>query len=231
MKKCLVLAWAMMVLAVPVFGGGIYTGSSFNNDTGTSGNAWANFYGQNVKVTTVGSTTDLWLNGDPATSDAYFELRVNMLGNILTDDELPSGGSGGGGGGGNSGHLTVSHVTWYNYETGESQLYQFSPALDLHWNTSSWFNYNEFDDIWSGGGSGDGRVTGGVFTSTSMNFNETPWTDAGPEPDWWTDWSSSMVFTGIITADTWVAVPEPTSLALMALGGIAAIWRRKHRIA
>ena len=81
------------------------------------------------------------------------------------------------------------------------------------------------DVTWSGGISG-----GGAQTSTGIAIDRrvtTTSSEPRPTPTPWTSARADFINVDFLTVDH-VAVPEPASLALVALGGLTLLGRRRQ---
>lgn len=219
-----------LIRTLPLQAGGVFVNSSFNNPTGTTGNGWATLTADNFRVTEMNGGPSLWVYGDPVTDDAHFQITISGSGIFVPEDELPTPGSGTIYTAGTSGSLHTHQITAYDFFTGDTQIYDFSPSLALNWNATSWFSSGgEGDPNWYGNMSANVWANGGIFTASSIDFRENEWTGEGPPPGWWPDASFTARFDGLITATNFTAVPEPASLALMGTGAGAALLRKRRR--
>ena len=118
------------------------------------------------------------------------------------------------------------------FEDGENIYLNFTPQLVLNSNaiTGLWIDSLSDGPNNNIGGwiLGDFNVYGGRITSIEPTFESFTGTEYGVP-----DWQALTIVHGVITSPdfTVTITPEPASLTLMCLGGVAAIYHRRQRLA
>ncbi len=209
---------------VPVGGGG---GSPIISDISTNsswGLDWANGSVSGPLVTQQISS-GIWTNANPNPEPGNigtFNMNVSASGMFyhpgdpIPSAQLPQVGA----------FLRTNNVHSEPWGDGGT-TYLFDPTLELSSRGNGGF-WIDPDGNYSGWLAGNFGVVGGTFTNVDVNFQENHWTGKGPRPEWLTDWSAYFNASGIITATNFTVVPEPATLALFAISGVAAILKGKR---
>lgn len=217
------------VEAGPVISGtNISMGSGYNNDfpNGTS-SGWGYVNGPIVPEE-MSSSFSFTPFGEPQPGRAgQLNISINGNGNSIPDDgtvtpwmerlsqnPINTGGS-----------FRINNVieefngVFYNIT--------FDPALQVSWSGTGSFYIDPNGTDHNGSLWANLWLTGVALTNSQpyLEFNE--WQGEGSRPEWLTDWSAGVSFSGIATPASVTVVPEPATLALLCTGATVLVRRRR----
>ena len=234
----------------PTGGGGGGSSNSMPDDwnmwSGTSrgdeySSAWGNVSGDSMGIPgSVNSYIDwyyaipgdgqggLGRDGIQSQGDLYFTISFSTAGDIEKPKEAVNMGTGG--------NLNINSVTLEEFSGKDGEVwrfFQFEETLSISYSGSysSWVNTDD--------GYSSGSLYGSASISPMENLNVMPYLDFNnwedpiePEPSWFNEYEARINIYGFVPSGAYTmmtVVPEPATLAMLAIGGGASLCRRSRK--
>jgi hypothetical protein len=226
------LAGPVVIPTDPGPGGGGGGRSFFPDVSAQSGHrdtsGWASINGAGLIVDEMSGSAQIYPDGNPDDNIvARFSANINMSGSFAHGpNDFPTG---------NQGPSVNGQASTYEYSLvldQNGEYVQGTPNFSIWYNgnTNYYINSNpenpdDGPELWTNIYSSF-NLTGqnAQITNSWSDFSQNFWSgEGGPKPDWFTlsDWSGNMGISGVI-------VPEPVSLTLLGIGGVATYFGRRR---
>lgn len=208
---------ALLAFSPPALADQFYSSSGFTvNPDFNSGSAFGSAFGSNAVPMQLSSTVSYWLN--PGSGTAYVDTTVTLTGvwgdptannpyyDFLENEGLRT-----------FGHLNFIEVEW------NGQWYEFEYPVTINLQAQATISRDDahtwLDGFFWSNATGIGAVP--IMSTSAVQIYEPG------HPDFVPDWQIDMTTRWLITSD-FQPIPGPGSLALVGLGGMAIIRRRRQ---